>query len=267
MRDQSCAPGGRCSNKGSQEPSPAAVALNNQLQVQLALKRARQVASLQQQQTTWGPTHPFPWSITGGSVVPISTCTQPGAVGTLPTVPEPFALSPISSSSGGSGGYQSRTYANQGIPAVRLTGLRQFDQQMQYINADHATAQELQEAMLLQQQQAEVDSALSNMLALWPQLAATRSPAAPPAPTPVSRATAALGLGLTPQFNSGYVPVGPHPASPAAAAAAGPVGVSAAAAAQVQLAQLQVQQQQLLSVEQQLQLEIQAQLARLLAMV
>ena len=114
MRDQSCAPGGRCSNKGSQEPSPAAVALNNQLQVQLALKRARQVASLQQQQTTWGPTHPFPWSITGGSVVPTSTCTQPGAVGTLPTVPEPFALSPISSSSGGSGGYQSRTYANQG---------------------------------------------------------------------------------------------------------------------------------------------------------
>jgi hypothetical protein len=194
--------------------------------------------------------------------VPIST--QLGAVTTLPTVLEPFALSCHGSSSGS---YHSPSYTNQGIPpTVSLTGLHQFDQQLQCVNASHVTAQELQEALLLQQQQAEVDSAINNMLALRQQLAAIRNPPAYPTATPVSRATAALGL--TPQFNLECVPVGPRPASPAAATEArGPFSVGAGAVAQMQLAQLQAQQQQLLSVQQQLQLELQAQMARLLAMV
>jgi hypothetical protein len=113
--------------------------------------------------------------------------------------------------------------------------------------------QDLAELLLLQQQEAEVDAEIQNLLSLRQQLAAVRQPAnIPAAPAslastfalPVSRSTAALGQQLLAQ-----------PQQPPAAAA------------QVHLASLQVQQHQLQTVEQQLQAQLAEEMVRLLALI
>jgi hypothetical protein len=140
---------------------------------------------------------------------------------------------------------------------------------MRYVNV--TSNQELQGMLLLQQHEAEVDSAILNLLAWRQQLAAQSAPAAipPPAamlftapaaafpvPLPVSQAPVTLGPHLE------FVPYGIQ----VDAAPVAPVGADAAA--QLQLAQLQAQQQQhMLSVEQQLQLQLQVETAGLLALV
>jgi hypothetical protein len=112
--------------------------------------------------------------------------------------------------------------------------------------------QDLAELLLLQQQEAEVDAAIQNLLGLRQQLTAMRQPAIIPAapaslaPTcglPVSHATAALGRQLLAQQQQ-----------------------PSTAGAQVHLASLQAQQQQLQSVEQQLQAQLAAEMVRLLAL-
>jgi hypothetical protein len=145
---------------------------------------------------------------------------------------------------------------------------------LQRYNLAQAVDQEVQEMQMLQQQEAEVDAAIRNLLALRQQLAGMMTPAAAPAPpavlappmsppaplfsgpTSVSRATAALAAAR---------PVNPVPSSMHPAAAA--VQATPAVAAQLHLAQLQARQQQLLGVEQQLQLQLQAEVARLWAIV
>lgn len=102
-----------------------------------------------------------------------------------------------------------------------------------------------QDLLLLQQQEAEVDAAISDLLSLRQQLSARRQQPAPVAPVcgsfSVSHATAALGQ---------------QPA----------VGSATLSSAQLQLASLQAQQQQLQTFEERLQEELAAQMVRLLGL-
>lgn len=107
-----------------------------------------------------------------------------------------------------------------------------------------------QDLLLLQQQEAEVDAAINDILSLRQQLSTMRqvpAPVATPscaAPFSVSHATAALGQQVQ------QVPAG---------------GSSAAlSSAQLQLASLQAQQQELETFEERLQAELAAQMVRLL---
>jgi hypothetical protein len=112
-----------------------------------------------------------------------------------------------------------------------------------------------QNLALLEQQQAEIDAALVNLITLKQQLAAAAAPqqqqqvflAAPPALS-VSAANTALGQQL---------PVPAAPCSPPS---------PAAVAAQLQLASLNAQQQQLCDVEAQLQAQLAEQLVRALGL-
>jgi hypothetical protein len=110
-----------------------------------------------------------------------------------------------------------------------------------------------QDLLLLQQQEAEVDAAISDLLSLRQQLSAMRQAPAPvatpscAAPFSVSHATAALGQQVQ---QVQQLPAG---------------GSSAAlSSARLQLASLQAQQQELETFEERLQAELAAQMVRLL---
>lgn len=106
-----------------------------------------------------------------------------------------------------------------------------------------------QDVLLLQQQEAEVDAAISDLLSLRQQLSARRQQPAPVAPVcgafSVCHATAALGQ---------------QAQEPAVGSA------STLSSAQLQLASLQAQQQQLQTFEERLQEELAAQMVRLLGL-
>lgn len=253
----SCTSPGRRSRSDGLGPnrSPAAVALHRQLMLQRAIKAAAadSCSNINTAAAIMDPPglhQPVPLQLpgpapsfcssgslfdssgsfaafTGAEGLPLSPChSGSNAFSPLGAVPGPFVSAPASLAPP-----QQQYYA--------VTGRNCFDAQAQNL-------------ALLDQQEAEINAALMNLITLKQQLAAAATPqqqqvflAAPPA-LPVSAVTAALGQQL---------PVAAAPCSP-----------PSPAAAQLQLASMQAQQQQLYDVESQLQAQLAAQLVRALGL-
>jgi hypothetical protein len=170
-------------------------------------------------------------ALSGAEGLPLSPChSGSNAFSPLGALPGPFVGAPASLAPP-----QQQYYA--------VTGRGCFDTQAQNLT-------------LLEQQQAEIDAALVNLITLKQQLAAAAAPqqqqqqvflAAPPALS-VSAATAALGQQL---------PVPAAPCSPPS---------PAAVAAQLQLMSRNTQQQELDDVEVQLQAQLAEQVMRMLGL-
>ena len=234
--------------------------------ITLALQHKMQELALQQSNIPSPEMYPD-WMLSSAS--PYSSFSASSSCfSTDAPLSEPCSLGPCysnSSSITSSTQYPSQSLA-QGYPVSTPS--------LQHYNLAQAIDQEVQEMQMLQQQEAGVDAAIRNLLALRQQLAGMMTPPAAPAPTAVpappvsppaplfsgptsvSRATSALAAARPVKC----VPASMHPAAAA-------VPASPAAAAQLHLAQLQARQQQLLGFEQQLQLQLQAEVARLWAIV
>lgn len=243
-------------------PSPAAVALHQQLIKQRAMKAAADAAATNPFGTFNATAAGFmdppglyqPLQLPSPRASFCSTLDSSGSFATFPSA-DSFPLSPCNSGSYAlSPAVLSALPANSSAvsPAVLAAPQQQFYAIGGSFNAG------VQEGCL-QQQEADLNAALVNLITFRQQLAAMRtSTTAPtqqqqalfaaPAAHPVSAATVGLADALVaPQAL-------PAPVSPSTAVA------------QLQLASLQAQQQQLVSVEAQLQAELAAQMVRMLGL-